>query len=352
MENYLLDRQNEHHGFLYINPKRIDWIDIAKGIAILLVIIGHTNPWGSTTRNFIYSFHMPLFFLLSGYTYRLAENKRDFWIHLRQGIKHLLLPAVMVAIITVLAQWSMESDFSFSALWALVQRESEAFWWAAGIDMPSHPGLGATWFLISMFWSKVLLDGIHLLFPSENTGYIYTFLGILGIFLGIRGKWLPQNFDVTCVVVLFIYLGMLWKKYAEKVNEHEKFLFFCAVAFWLTCLHFNLYTELAGRYYPYLAISIVESVFASYAFCCFCKALAANRIASLVWRFIGMHTLLIYGTHCLDWIIRPLWNSPTDWQVSSLQRIFVVLVVGMIIYSLQYVWKNCRFILTRRRVEE
>jgi len=47
--------------------KRVDWIDVARGIAILLVIIGHTVPFESFTRVIIYSMHMPIFFILSGY---------------------------------------------------------------------------------------------------------------------------------------------------------------------------------------------------------------------------------------------------------------------------------------------
>lgn len=37
-----------------IPSRRIGWIDIAKGIAILLVIIGHTVKFGGGTRNFIF----------------------------------------------------------------------------------------------------------------------------------------------------------------------------------------------------------------------------------------------------------------------------------------------------------
>lgn len=55
-ENYLLDRPKNITGFFYIDHRRIDWIDLAKGIAILLVIIGHTVMFGSMARNLIFSF--------------------------------------------------------------------------------------------------------------------------------------------------------------------------------------------------------------------------------------------------------------------------------------------------------
>ena len=49
--------------------KRIEWIDIAKGIGIILVVIGHISQI-EVLNDIIYSFHMPLFFIISGYLYK------------------------------------------------------------------------------------------------------------------------------------------------------------------------------------------------------------------------------------------------------------------------------------------
>ena len=61
---------------------REEWVDNIKGMAILLVVIGHVidgfelnGIYGSAkyawnTIDLIYSFHMPLFFMISGYLYR------------------------------------------------------------------------------------------------------------------------------------------------------------------------------------------------------------------------------------------------------------------------------------------
>lgn len=48
------------------NKKRIPEMDIVKGIAIILVVIGHTKVLGNS---FIYLFHMAVFFIASGYFY-------------------------------------------------------------------------------------------------------------------------------------------------------------------------------------------------------------------------------------------------------------------------------------------
>lgn len=60
--------------------KRLVFIDVAKGVAILLVVIGHIvqhNLVGDSAHsifNFIYGFHMPLFFFLSGYVASLSRD--------------------------------------------------------------------------------------------------------------------------------------------------------------------------------------------------------------------------------------------------------------------------------------
>lgn len=58
---------------------RIEWVDILKGLAILLVVVGHMEYAEGTAnpgRVLIYSFHMQLFFMLAGYTAALSFSRR------------------------------------------------------------------------------------------------------------------------------------------------------------------------------------------------------------------------------------------------------------------------------------
>lgn len=74
--------------------QRFDWLDIAKGIAILLVIAGHTVNNPSLTRQVIFSFHMPLFFILAGYTFRV----KPWGELLKTSFTRLLVPYVLIAL--------------------------------------------------------------------------------------------------------------------------------------------------------------------------------------------------------------------------------------------------------------
>lgn len=75
--------------------QRIKWIDIAKGITIILVVIGHLNikmfPEVKPIIDFIYTFHMPLFFLLSGLTFSIDRNN-GFWTFFKKKFKRLMTP--------------------------------------------------------------------------------------------------------------------------------------------------------------------------------------------------------------------------------------------------------------------
>ncbi len=80
--------------------QRIDWIDFAKGITILLVIIGH-NVSGPL-RGAIFSFHMPLFFILSCVTYSWSKNSEQWIYKTEKAFKHLIIPAMFLSIISVM----------------------------------------------------------------------------------------------------------------------------------------------------------------------------------------------------------------------------------------------------------
>ena len=84
---------------------RIDYIDFAKGGCFLLVIIGHTIQYGrinSLIRGLIFSFHMPLFFILSCVTYKYSESIDSFFKKTKKAAKHLLTPIVIIYIFTLL----------------------------------------------------------------------------------------------------------------------------------------------------------------------------------------------------------------------------------------------------------
>lgn len=78
---------------------RIDWIDKAKGIATLMVILGHM-PIPGFLCVIIYSCHMPLFFMLSGYI--LRDKGETVGTFCKRKMKALLKPLLQYSIILII----------------------------------------------------------------------------------------------------------------------------------------------------------------------------------------------------------------------------------------------------------
>ena len=75
-------------------------IDVLKGIGIILVVIGH-SCCPQLLNDFIFSFHMPLFFIASGYFFEMKnlENKKDY---LKRKIRGIYFPYLKWSVIFLL----------------------------------------------------------------------------------------------------------------------------------------------------------------------------------------------------------------------------------------------------------
>ncbi len=73
---------------------RIGWVDLLRGVGMFLVIIGHTlyNDFG---RAIIYSFHMPLFFALSGFC-QIHISRGKINGKILNNVRKLVIPAILV----------------------------------------------------------------------------------------------------------------------------------------------------------------------------------------------------------------------------------------------------------------
>lgn len=78
--------------------KRLDYIDIAKGLGMLTIIWGHIVHEGWSNQ-FVYSFHIPLFFFLSGMVFN-ASKYQTVGELIKKRVKTLLIPYLIFSIIT------------------------------------------------------------------------------------------------------------------------------------------------------------------------------------------------------------------------------------------------------------
>ncbi|MCA0961861.1 acyltransferase family protein [Salipiger bermudensis] len=274
---------------------RVAWLDQAKGVGIVLVVVGHcwlglagsgilTDPATvATVEQLIYSFHMPLFFLLSGYTFEGWARRRKIGEALWSRVLRLLWPLV---------------------LWTYV---FAAFKIAAGAAANSPVGLDALlvlplppqnhlWFL----WALFLLHALALPLcalprrPLPTVAWGGLFLAVLAVvlFSGIDfGVLFSPAAIHAAVFVLGIWLARLsLPRFGFAAGCLALALFAGIDAAGLTVPH------LPDRLGPYLPVSIALSL-------CLCAALAglvpARSAPGRLLAWLGILSMPIFLAHTI-----------------------------------------------------
>lgn len=96
---------------------RIGWVDAAKAFGLLLVFWGHLLYGGShyseVINKIIYSFHMPMYFILSGYVCK--SDTKTLMEYIKGKFKRILLPAIILYLCT-LPLFFYYTDYSTTTL--------------------------------------------------------------------------------------------------------------------------------------------------------------------------------------------------------------------------------------------
>lgn len=159
--------------------KRVTYLDMAKGIGIILMVVGHLIGSVQTidykeylvpVYHWLTSFHMPLFFIISGILLRITkEEERPMRQIIVRKMKTLLLPYVTFSIIyLVLNVWNCifhPELLSFSDLGKFV------------VYSVTFRGVSVLWFLPALFigellflWCRQGMDDKHLIYFFSLTG--------------------------------------------------------------------------------------------------------------------------------------------------------------------------------------
>ncbi len=200
------------------NRKRIEWIDWIKAIGIFLVVIGHGHCTPKS-RLWIYSFHMPLFFLVSGATFNYLKykNLKECIIARARG---LIIPYICINIFT-LPFWYIYYTYLSTKVFNLGNTIKAILIGNTEIMEPVH---GPTWFLLTLFLSEVLFYIISRTCKGDKKSLLN--FSILLILIGYAESITSNNIDMiwhlntvpmACGLIIIGYLAYNY----IKVNEEK-----------------------------------------------------------------------------------------------------------------------------------
>lgn len=285
--------------------QRIRWVDCAKGMTMLLVIIGHTVT-KPAIRGIIFSFHMPLFFLLSGYTFSLSCDLSQWMSKQGKAFTKLLVPAFLVYFVRLpflVLQDKVTISVRNILLTLLFSSGTETS--IAGCFIPA---MGMMWFLVALFLLRALYDGLHLLLHGKYMFWVACTASVSGYLIS-RVVYLPFSLDIVLTANLFFCFGQAMKHVG--VQKHCTIML-CSGAVWaisFSGIYFfsRQYLELASRHLPLFPLCFVTAAAGCLTVICICimlekkRFLGASRLFSVMCYF-GENSMQLYMIHALDLI--------------------------------------------------
>lgn len=233
-----------------VKKGRLEWIDFAKGIGIYLLVLGHMPSLPSLFTNWIYSFHMPLFFFLSGYVFKESRSYKET---IQKSFKNLIFPYLCYDFIFLLLDilfWGMRSE--------IVQADISNIKCGQG-------SFGVIWFLLAMFWVQLIFG----ILSRINFEWVKNFIIILFVILGYTLSLLLHHElykIITAMVALgFFSIGNYIKKVNlnYRVNSLSLFIIMLNVSIFLSVLNYKLYgtrIEMSGAIYNNIIITYINAV--------------------------------------------------------------------------------------------
>lgn len=279
---------------------RVVWVDIAKGLGIVLVIAGHLFRSDSYASALIFSFHMPLFFFLAGVVEHDCNLK--FSEYLKKGLKGLILPwcifyMIGLAVTLCIPAWFAGFDISLTPA-AIYTMSAE------------NVHVGQIWFLACLFNVKILFYIFNrVIIRSKHVPYIIFSLMVITIaqkfleefgFIFLPYQLLPFRLGDALIGLLFFTIGYAYKNYKDEPSQRVNFLTFLICLALVLASPYNGHVNIASMY---LAQDYFFYIFAFAGI--YLTVLIAKYIEKCSWgyqnkrllQYMGRNSLYMFALH-------------------------------------------------------
>lgn len=191
---------------------RIQGIDLCKGIGILLVMLGHFMPNSIFTALFIYTFHIPLFFVISGFLFKGNYTIGSF---VKKRTKSLVIPYFIYGVPILVEEFVFSKNYTVQSLLDictnyLVQRKYTTMW-----------------FVSCLFTTELTFVLICFIFHSEYLRILFCLLFLyIGYIISNNIGELPWCINSALMMLFFMEVGHLIRLGYNKGMFKQKQVFY------------------------------------------------------------------------------------------------------------------------------
>ncbi len=327
-------------------PKRIEYLDIAKGIGILLVVLGH-NDLGAISPFFyqvIYSFHVPLFFFLSGYFINTAVS---FFDYSRKRFHSVLKPYLFTIFLIYFVSVSFEKMGFQNAIVRIVKAlygsidyiDWGQLWFLPNLFVVSLYAFLFIW-ITSKLQNRWITWGILLATLTASLPFLHVFypfpLSIFGKEYQLYG--LPFSLDLVFLSGFFFVLGNEVRQVSsEKTFGNVLLLIGAGIGLVLLNYFFHYSVDIAKRVYESFLVNTTEAILGILFVLALSRQIELrSRWLAALFKYLGNITLIILLFHVP---IQGFWGDKIMTLTNSLPLSilagFVMGVVGpVLIYEI------------------
>lgn len=313
--------------------------DIMKGIGIILMLIGHIPP-GPRLFHFIYSFHMPLFFIVAGF---FASTMKPNWNVIKKYASRLLLPFLVTMLSIIFLSplhYLTDGNFNFTIAQVL-----SLLW--AGDALPTRFGqlsLDAVWFLVALFWVKCFFHLVAYYVNKSFTRYqneIILFLCFAisagAIFLHRFFPYVPWGLKRGLSAVMFFAIGWYTKR-----HPFPTYVWIACVFCWFFALQFGA-LDMSAYIYKIFPIEVVGAVGATWLVYLLSRVIQNHTVlTSKLLQWFGINSLIILCVNTLDRrsllvrIVKGVLNIHPSGLYNTLIHYSIGLVLVIILIHIPY----------------
>ena len=312
------------------NPK----IDLFRGLGILLVVLGHTAGLPEDVHRYVYSFHMPAFFFLSGYLFQFDKAQRSPGSFTNGKFQRLVTPAWCMGAVCGLA---------FGAKLLLHRLTVAAFLglaWGTAVGFPRVDGNFLStplWFLFCLF-SLETAAACLASFIGKAMVPVLMVIGVAGIAGSAHLPFIPFDLDIATSGAFFFAIGHIvrnrrWFDFHENGTPVRHVILLASVVMvWavLTCRSgdaLNMSDSVYGSTPVKLVLNVAAALAGTLMLCHLSMALPNVRLL----RWLGTHTLPILGFNYLvnATVVRALDSAHANhWLLSFVIQVTLLALIA------------------------
>lgn len=235
------------------NYSRNVTIDALKGLGILLMIIGHSNlPFN--LRGLIFVFHMPLFFIVSGYLYKVRGFSEIF----KKQITKIMVPFFFTGIVIWIGK--LIKGFPDWGISLILGNGSRPVFDSAALEKYN---IGPLWYLLAFSWATLLFRLLLRVDSNIWKVVIVFILFELSLVFCISFGPLPLDILQAIPATLFMLAGFWYHKHEDFEVHHKWLIYLISLFLLLICYRYGT-LSMASHIYKLNIVQVITAIGVTY----------------------------------------------------------------------------------------